>query len=226
MDLHKSMVVVVTKEKRIELWNPLSGKLINFIKIPNFDPCAVCESSWDTLLVASWSQDHPNMDLRQPRTSILELQATQTHLKALDHRLTVNLTSIASMVKSHKILVMTSFNNDVIMAVDYLTGDTIWKLTDREYEDVQIRPNGICTDDAGYVYVADTALSYCRIFVVSPLGQVVKRIMNTAGWCDDITWINEGRKLVVLHDKSGLNKQDISIYTIDSLPKPKLKLDI
>ena len=225
MDLHKAVVIVVTKAKKIELWNPLSGKIINVIKIPDFDPCAICQSSWDTLLVANWAQSHPDMDRRQPQTDIVELQATQTHLKRLDHRLTVDLRSVISMVKSQKFLVMTSFNNDVVMAVDYLIGNIIWKLTDRDFEDVKIRPNGLCCDEAGYIYVADTALPYCRIFVIAPLGKIVKKILNTVGWCDDITWINEDRKLVVLHDKSGLNKQDISIYTIDKLPKPKLALD-
>ncbi len=157
-----------------------------------------------------------------PKTDILELQATPAKVRQLDHKLEINLTCVFSMVKAHKILAMTSFNNDIVLAVDYLTGDFLWKVENREYEGVIIRPNGICSDDAGYIYVADTALPYCRVFVLSPYGQIVKKILNTAGWCDDICWISHpDRKLVVLHDKTGLDKQDVSMYTLDPLPPPK-----
>ena len=226
MDLHQATVIVVTKQKKIELWDPLSRKVLHVLRIPDFDPCALCPSGWDTLLVANWSQYHPNIDKSQPNTEMLEIQATQMSLRRLDHKLAVELTSVISMVKSHKIIVMTSFNNDVIMAVHYLTGDLIWKLTKRDYEGVTIRPNGICSDEAGYIYVADTGMPYCRVFVISPLGKIVKKILHTAGWCYDITWINEYRKLIVLHDKTSLDKQDISIYEINQLPKPKLELDV
>ena len=222
MDLHKATVIVVTKQKKIELWDPLSGKLLDTMRIPGFDPCAICRTSWDTIMVANWSQNHPNIDKRQPLTEMLALQATRVNLRRLDHKLTVELTSVISMEKSHKILVVTSFNNDVIMAIDYLTGDLIWEHSSYDCDGVMIRPNGVCSDEEGYIYVADTGLPYCRVFVLSPLGKIVNKILNTAGWCDDITWINKDRKLIVLHDKSGLDKQDISIYTINKLPKPRL----
>ncbi len=57
-------------------------------------------------------------------------------------------------------------------------------------------------------------------------GRIVKKLLDTGGWCDDLCWIPDDRKLIVLHDKSATDKQDISVYTVSyqtrAQPWPKV----
>ncbi len=62
LDLHRTTVVVITKRHQVELWDPLARKLLHRLPLPHLDPCAICLSSWDTVLVASWSQAHADVD--------------------------------------------------------------------------------------------------------------------------------------------------------------------
>lgn len=53
-----------------------------------------------------------------------------------------------------------------------------------------------------------------RVFVLTPSGRIVKKLLDTGGWCDDLAWLPASRRLLVLHDKSGTDKQDVSVYRV------------
>ena len=215
--------MVVTKQNNIELRNAETGRLLDRLKIPDFDPCALCVTGWDTILVANWSQETPNMEEHDAQSTLIEVKISAGKLKQEDRKLKVDLSCIIGLVrvfvKMSKVIIMTSYNNDVIMAIDYQKGNRLWKMNQLEYEGAVIRPNAVISDGMGHIFVADTGLSYCRVFVVASGGRIVKKLLDTAGWCDDLTWIVDEKQLVVLHDKSGTDKQDISIYTITYTPR-------
>ena len=78
---------------------------------------------------------------------MLEPQTIQTKLKLLDRKLKIGLTSIISGVRTHNTLAVLSFNNDVIMAVDYFTSTLDLKLNEQKnFECVRITHIGICSD--------------------------------------------------------------------------------
>ena len=210
--------LVLTKQDTIELRNAETGRLLDRLKIPGFDPCALCVTGWDTLLVGNWAQEGPNMEDSDTHSTLMEVKINPGKLKQQDRKLNVDLSCIIGIVrvflKMAKIIIMTSYNNDVILAVDYVSGNRLWKMNQLEYEGAVVRPNAIISDGMGHIFVADTGLSYCRVFVIASAGRIVKKLLDTAGWCDDLTWISDEKKLVVLHDKSGTDKQDISVYTL------------
>ena len=89
----------------------------------------------------------------------------------------------------------------------------MWQIKRAEYEGEEIRPNGICSDGVSHLYVADTGLSNCRVFIVTSGGRILKKLLDTSSWCDDVTWVADDRKLVVLH-KGSDDGQSIGVYDI------------
>lgn len=90
----------------------------------------------------------------------------QRKLQPEEKRLKVELSCVISVAlvvhQMARAVVMTSYNNDVIMAVDHVTGQRLWRMNKLEYEGAVIRPNAVVSDGAGHLYMADTGLSYCR----------------------------------------------------------------
>ena len=56
--------------------------------------------------------------------------------------------------KNKKLLIVTSWQQNIIKAIDCLTGNTEWSITG-EYEGKELKPHGVCCDDTGNVYIAD-----------------------------------------------------------------------
>ena len=210
--------LVLTKQDTVELRNAETGRLLDRLKIAGFDPCALCVTGWDSLLIANWAQETPNMEENDVQSTLIEMKIVAGKLKQQDRKLNIDLSCIVGLVrvfvKMAKIIIMTSYNNDVILAIDYQSGNRLWKMNQLDYEGAVIRPNALISDNMGHIFVADTGLSYCRVFVIASGGRIVKKLLDTAGWCDDLAWIANEKKLVVLHDKSGTDKQDVSVYTI------------
>ena len=89
----------------------------------------------------------------------------------------------------------------------------MWRIKRAEYEGQGIRPNGICSDGVGHLYVADSGLSSCRVFIVTSQGRILKKLLDTSSWCDGVTWVPDDLRLVVLL-KSPDDKQSISVYDV------------
>ncbi len=53
---------MVTKQETLELRNAESGRVLDRLKIPDFDPCALSVSGWNSVLVANWCQETHNMN--------------------------------------------------------------------------------------------------------------------------------------------------------------------
>ena len=68
MNVSSTSLLVVTKQHKVELRRTTSGRLIHRIQSEHFDPCAICPSGSDTVLVASWSLN--------TQSSLIELQVS------------------------------------------------------------------------------------------------------------------------------------------------------
>ena len=68
MNVSSNSLLVVTKQNKVELRRATSGRLVHRLETGDFDPCAICPSGSETVLVSSWSLNS--------HSSIVELQVS------------------------------------------------------------------------------------------------------------------------------------------------------
>ena len=106
-----------------------------------------------------------------------------------------------------QLLIVTSWQENTIKAIDYLTGNTEWSTTG-EYEGKKIKPHEVCCDDIGNLYIADGTNN--RVFLVSPEGKIKQRVIDTP---NATFWIGftEANRLVINVQS---DKQKLHVYQV------------
>ena len=133
-------------------------------------------------------------------------------LEALDGVIETNLNTTYGYTmlnnKNKQLLIVTSWQENTIKAIDYLTGNTEWTITE-EYEGKKIRPHGVCCDDIGNLYIADGTNS--RVLLVSPEDNIKRKLIDTPKSTGLIYFIETQR--LVLNVTS--NKEMIEVYQVN-----------
>ena len=75
MNVSSNSLLVVTRQHKVELRRATSGRLVHRLETGDFDPCAICPSGSETVLVASWSLNS--------HSSIIELQVCTIYLELM-----------------------------------------------------------------------------------------------------------------------------------------------
>ena len=132
--------------------------------------------------------------------------------EALDGIIETNLKSAFGCTmlnnKNKQLLIVTSWKENTIKAINYLTGITEWTLTG-EYEGKKIEPHGVCCDEVGNLYVADG--SNRRVLLVSSEGNVKQKLIDLP---DTTYWIGFTETLqLIVHVHS--DEEKIQVYQID-----------
>ena len=134
-------------------------------------------------------------------------------LEAFDGLVETNLNSVFGYTmlnnKNKQLLIVTSWQQNIIKAIDYLTGNTEWIITG-EYEGKKIVPHGICCDDIGHLYIADGANN--RVLLVSPQGNIRRKLIDSP---NKTVWIGftEANRLV-MNVKSHRSMIALQVYQI------------
>ena len=74
-------------------------------------------------------------------------------------------------------LIVTSWKDKIIEAIDYKTGKIVWKIHG-EFERKMINSHGISQDDIGNLYIAEGGDNK-RILLVSPNGKIKQNMICT-----------------------------------------------
>ena len=119
------------------------------------------------------------------------------------HTLETNLTYVSRMccVKCYEILVATSTSSNRIAAIELNNGIPLWD-TGNEVNGEKIVPAGLCSDDSGFVYVADNKQSWL-IVLDGASGERMKVLsLRPRGYIWDVCWTTSKPHLIILRDDS------------------------
>ncbi len=107
-----------------------------------------------------------------------------------------------------------SWRDQVICAVDYTSGETLWKVQG-EVRGKLCYPHDMCTDTHGRLYVADGSNQRMLVLWAST-GEVIQEIdMQGLGAILSVAWCSTQPHLVVWHIQFGEDKKyEISYYNI------------
>ncbi len=193
-------MLVISNAGVIELRDDLTGNKLDKLPVSKCQGIlsfgVMCPSSENTLLVCNWSMSAP--------TILLELSVEGRKLTQLDKIRKIQSNGIDGLVTvsegDKKLIVLTTAFKQVIMAMDYNTGDQVWKIDRQIFEGKSLRPRTMCTDNLGHIFVADrdsnkSKRTKNRVLMLNTAGDIISSIisMNTEPY--DLAWVEH--KIVV-----------------------------
>ncbi len=186
----QDMLVIRTgkRHKNIELRDAMDPSVI--LDTMSSSHHARCQPSPNTIILANYIDE---------QSTAVEYEITEGKFDKLKKEINIPLKNVYAIASvSHddrKLLVMTSWEEQTIIALDYNTLDEVWRLKDVECDGKVIRPHGICSDGAGHLFVADGINK--RILTLNTDGTGLRKLTDTESIAADIVWIALQRKLVV-----------------------------
>ncbi len=110
---------------------------------------------------------------------------------------------------THQLVIATSCNEQ-IAAVDYHTGDVVWKKYRPVCEGIPITPRGITHDGEGHLFISDGKNR--RIRIMTPDGEIHHSLLQNTNACYfyHLAWLPNQRRLVVKDNRQWLYLYDIS----------------
>ena len=144
----------------------------------------ICEQNVDFVCGHIFCSDNvllvTNLDSKLLKLVKLEVRYQPiTSFEVLDGIVETNLTRPFGYTmlnyKNKHLLIYTSWKENTIKAIDYLTGNTEWTIKG-EYEGRKIAPHGVCCDEVGNLFVADGSNN--RVLLVSSEGNIKQKLMD------------------------------------------------
>ncbi len=183
--------LIITTEKELQLRDGITGKYLDHLDFAGFEPgWTICQSGSDTILVSNWSHTVSTLN---------EYQIKDGKIKPPRKQIKIPLSIIRglTMVTSgdRNLIVATSLHESAVLAINYETGQEVWKIKQENFEGARIGPFGITSDGTGHMFVSDCTNK--RILVVSPSGKILQRIVGNATGCLHLVFIHGKRKLAV-----------------------------
>ena len=119
-----------------------------------------------------------------------------------------------------KLLVMTSWIDRTILALDYSTLQEVWRMKAVVCDGKIINPHGICSDGAGHLFIADGYNH--RILTLCTDGTELRKLTETENIANNMVWIASQRKLAV----SCATDFIIRVYNVEYACSKKVKAKI
>ena len=176
--------------KYIELRNAKDPSQILDSIASAYGDYANCQTSGNSIMLGQWA-DGPS--------TAAEYEITDGKFGKLKRKIKIPLKKVygfaAVSCGAKKLLVMTSWKEKTIQAIDYITSNQVWRLRDVECDGKVISPCGICSDGAGHLFVADGPNK--RILTLNTSGTELRKLTDTESNAHGIVWIGSQRKLVI-----------------------------
>ncbi len=115
--------------------------------------------------------------------------------------------------QNKKYVLATDCGSRTIIAVDFDSGATLWKIQNAEYNGKPVVPYGICTDGGNHLLLADYDAR--RILVVYITGQIKSELVTNidGNFCYNVSSLSSMDKFAVTHYHGG---NVVSVYDIKS----------
>ncbi len=105
------------------------------------------------------------------------------------------------------IVVASSSADESIVAVDYNTGDVVWRIDHPICEGQAINPRGISSDGEGHIFVSDANRRVC---MMTTDGKIHHTLLKHNASIEHQAWISTQRKLVVRDENGYFHVCDVS----------------
>ena len=109
-----------------------------------------------------------------------------------------------------QLVIATSDNDKSVVAVDYHTGEVVWKIENPTFEGAIIEPMGITSDVDGHLFISDW--THKRVCIMTQDGKVHHTLLkneNAEGFYHQ-AWIQGQQKVVVRDYNQTLNVYDVT----------------
>ena len=196
------LVCTIDTPRSIQLRSMKTGELLYIFWI-RFKPGKICFLKTSTFLVVDESEDS---DLKLVEFIVAEKITNERVLKVklemgkktISTKMEKNICGLAPIKhQGHQLIVMVSRLNDVVQAIDYITGDVKWT-NKHTCDDLQTESIGLCQDNVSYLYVIDKLCK--RILWVSANGQQKRKLVDIPSvsniYCS--SWDNSQQRLFLL----------------------------
>ncbi len=185
-------IIIVTTEKSIQMRDCHTSQLIHSLDL-GWQPSrnAVCMTPHNTILVGTWSGSP---------SKVIEYQVNNMRIVETGKSLTLQvpcLRGLCHVVYDTRQLVIassSSYGNVSIVAVDYHTGDVVWRIDNPTCEGQAISPVGVSSDGEGHLFISDWN---GRVCIMTPDGRIPHTLLQHNGWVYHQAWISGQFKLVV-----------------------------
>ncbi len=198
------MIILSTSDPySIQIRQIHDGKLIDSLPLNGFNPAdnAICMTPNNNILVCSTNGKVMEFEVRN-------MKIVQTQ-KILNFPVQY-VAGLCHVTHDNRQLVIATSYNKQIIAVDYHTGDVVWKKDNPVWEGIPITPVGITHDGAGHLFISD--FDNKRICIMTPDGEIHHSLLqntNAADFCHQ-AWFTNQRRLVVKDGSKGLYLYTIS----------------
>ena len=187
-----SMIVVAARNKHcIQIRKRNDGQLINSTELekePAFN--AVCMTPNNKILSCDWSG-----------SKVTEYQVNNMKMIKTGKCLHLPISRVRGLCHvlhdKRQLVIASSYSDYAILAVDYHTGDVVWRIDNPQCEGIAMRPAGITSDGEGHLFISD--YSNKRVCMMTPDGKIHHTLLqnNEAACFYHQAWIPSQRKLVI-----------------------------
>ena len=187
-----SMIVVAARSKHfIQIRKSCDGQLINSTELENVPAYnAVCITPNSNILSCDWFG-----------SKVTEYQVNNMKIVQTGKCLHLPISRVRGLRHvihdTRQLVIASSYSDYTILAVDYHTGDVVWRIDNPQCEGIAMRPAGITSDGEGHLFISD--YSNKRVCMMTPDGKIHHTLVqnNEAACFHHQTWIPNQRKLVI-----------------------------
>ncbi len=184
-------IIIVTTEKSIQMRNYDTGQLIHSLDL-GWEPGAnVCMTPRNTILVGNWSG--------VSSSKVIEYQVNNLGIVETGKSLTLQVPRLCGLCHvvydTRQLVIASSAIPSSIVAVDYHTGDVVWRIDNPTCEGQAIYPYGVSSDGEGHLFISD--YNNGRVCMMTPDGKIHHTLLQHDDSVRHQAWISGQSKLVV-----------------------------
>ncbi len=192
-------ILVVTTANSIQIRNCQNGRLIHSLAL-GWEPGqnTVCITQDNNILVANYSESDTFVTEYQVKNmKIVETERPYMHIPVMYVHGLCHVTHV-----SQQLIVASSPRSSMIVALDYHSGDVVWRIDDPTSEGLKIDlRSGLSSDGKGHLFISDSRIG--RVYLMTSDGKIhhaLLKHMERANFYHQ-AWISCQRKLVVRDDR-------------------------
>ena len=195
------LVCTIETPKSIQIRSMKTGDLLCILRIA-FSPGKICSHKPGSFLVVEKTRDK-KLKLAEFRITEkiigdrLKIKLEEVE-RTLENGMEIHINGLVPVKDNGRLLLsMVTRMNDVVQAIDYVTGDVVWT-NDNLCDGLQTESIDLCQDNVGFMYITDKL--YKRIVWVSADGKQKKKLIGVPSVSDicSAAWDKSQQRLFLL----------------------------